>query len=1141
MKNFITEMHSLVRGIPINYNLKMKITAILFVFAFVQINAANSFGQNTKVSLKMKEVSIQNILNRIEQKTDYKFLYEKNVFQSNKLVSVNVKNEKLSIVLDKLFKDQNVTLVYLEKQIVIKTKLETNIVSLPKNLEPETSIDQQSISGVVLDENEVPLPGASIIEKGTTNGTQSDFDGNFTLDVRDGAILQISYLGFIAQEIAVAGQSSIKVKLKADTAALDEVVVVGYGTQKKTNLTGAVGVVTADDIGSQAITSAATAMHGRVAGVQMIQGSSQPGNSSPTFQIRGVGTVRTNINEQNSASAPLILIDGVQASMDDLNPNDIESFSVLKDAASAAIYGVRAANGVVLITTKRGKGGSPKISFNSYYGFQNATTTPDMLNPYEFVLMMNEAYTNIGQNPLYSDDIVDVVKSGTDPRFYNKSFFDEGYKSNAPLINHYLSVRGGNENTKYMFSVGMQDQQGIVIETSSKRYNFRSNIDSKLSDKLSAGFNVSGSMSNSYEPNYYGLGPTQFVRDMIRKYPLTPIFQEDGFISRGNSLLSNAQDQNLINPIAYAKFGGKNNDRTLNFIPNLFLEYSPLKELKIKANGSVNITNIRNTDRRNKLTVSNGTSVTTANGLGTLIERTSNTYNSLFELTAIYNKNFGKSNITVLGGYAFQKNRHDFSSGQNEGYNYNLNELNAGEANPSVSGFATEYATESVFGRLNYSYDDKYLFEANIRRDGSSRFGDDNKYGIFPSFSAGWNIAKEQFLEDSNFINQLKLRASWGQLGNDNIGNYNQIATINLSQPYVFGNSLAPGAAVTSLNNSEIKWETTTSKDIGIDARLFENRVSLTADYYVRTGTDVLLTPPIPLTLGNVSPPVQNFGKIENKGWEMLISYSGNIGDDFTFDVSANWTHNDNKVLKLDTEFISSNKVITREGSPINAFYGHIIKGIFQTDAEAQDSETYGVQPGGASTKAGDYIWEDTNNDGIVDSKDRVIIGDPNIRNNYGFSLSMGYKGFDFRTVFQGVLGRDVEQGVFGFDGRANMNLTKDWLNRWTPNNTNTNIPRVARGYRYNTSLFVGPSISAAVVDASYLRMKHIELGYNIPDSVLSKIGFSKIRLYVAGENLLTFTNFTNGFDPEDARTFNNVNDSYPLAKTYTFGINLSL
>ncbi|SDL49349.1 SusC/RagA family TonB-linked outer membrane protein [Kriegella aquimaris] len=997
------------------------------------------------------------------------------------------------------------------------------------------------VSGIVTDDvSGTPIPGASVVEKGTTNGAATDFDGNYTLNVSADAVLVFSSLGYTTKEISVNGKTKIDVILIEDAAQLDEVVVVGYGTQKKENLTGAVGVVTAEDMGSQPITSAGSAMHGRVAGIQMIQGSSQPGRNSPVFQIRGVGTIRSGIDGQNSASAPLILIDGVQGTMDDIHPSDIESFSVLKDAASAAIYGVKAANGVVLITTKRGKDRAARVTINSYYGVQSATTTPTVMNPYQFALAFNEAYTNVGQPALYSDELLGIIKEGTDPRLYNGNLFDEGYRKAAPLINHYFSVTGGNDKVKYMISAGYQDHEGILIETGATRYNFRSNIDITLSEKFRAGLNIAGSSSDAYEPNYSGYGATQVVRDMIRKYPFAPIFQPDGTIAMGSSLLTPEQDANAINPIALAKYGGQDNRKTLRVIPNLYFEYLPIKELVIKVNGSANVESSRNTFRQNKLTVSDGTTITTNNGLGTLSERAISEQLTMLEITANYNKSFGESNLTLLGGYAYQKYRYDFLRGDNEGYSYDfLSELDAGDGNPSVSGNATEYSLLSYFGRVNYGYADKYLFEANIRYDGSSQFLGDNRFAVFPSFSVGWNLAKEHFMENFSNINLFKFRAGWGQLGNNQVGNYPGVPTINLNQPYAFGGSLAPGSAITALANPDITWETTTTTNIGLDARFFDHRLTIEGDYYIRKGTDVLLTPPIVSTLGNVTAPFQNFGAIENKGWETSIGYSDMIGEHFNFGVSFNWTHNDNKIIKLDDEFISANKIINREGEPINSFYGHRIVGIFQTDEQAQDSDTYGIQPGGATVSAGDYIWEDTNGDGIVDSKDKVIIGDPNIRNNYGFSLDMSYKGFDFRTVFQGVLGRDVEKGVFGYDARANQNMDTWFLDRWTPENTDTDVPRVARGYKYNTSLFVGPAISSAIVDASYLRMKHIEVGYSLPQDVISKFGIQKMRWFISGENVFTVTNFTDGYDPEDSRTFNNNNDSYPLAKTFSLGVNL--
>ncbi|WP_186756819.1 SusC/RagA family TonB-linked outer membrane protein [Echinicola salinicaeni] len=997
-----------------------------------------------------------------------------------------------------------------------------------------------TITGTVTDgESGEPLPGANILVKGQASGTVTDMDGKYSLSVAEDATLIFSFIGYTSQEVKVGSNSVIDVALSG--SSLEEVVVVGYGTQKKKNLTGAVGTLSTEDIGSQSVTSAANALSGRVSGVQLIQGSAQPGNDAPTIQIRGVGTVRTSVANQNNDSAPLVLVDGVQSTLNDVHPNDIESFSVLKDAASAAIYGARAANGVILVTTKRGKSGKPKVSINSYMAFQNATTTPDMLSPYDFARLKNEAQTNIGQPEVYSQEELDLLQNGGDSRYSTKGLFEQGYRTGAPLQNHYFSVTGGTEYVKYMFSAGYQDQEGVVIETDSKRYNFRSNVDVKISDKVRTGINISGSLTDSNEPNYSGYGVTQLVRDMIRKAPLNPLRYDNGYISAGNAVLSGRTDGG-IHPIGLAKYGGNNNTKYYRATPNLYFELEPIKDMVFRANGSVYVQDRKQSFFRSKMTVSDGESIFNANGLGEYRETDLLSTTSTFELTGRYTKTLGKSTLGGMLGYTSQAYRQDFLSASNEGYNNSiLTELDVASLNPSVAGNASEWALESYFGRVNYDYEGKYLAEFNIRYDGSSRFGENNRFGTFPSFSLGWNMAKEDFMSGLQDINELKLRGSWGQLGNQNIGNYPSIATINLDQPYVFGNSLVGGAAARALANPNVKWETTQTSDIGLDATLFDYKLSLTADYYVRKSLDVLLSPPVVATLGNLAPPVQNQGEVENRGYEFSLNYYGSIGSEFEYSISGNWSHNDNKVLKLDEEFLSANKVLTKEGYPINSFYGHIITGIFQSDAEAQDAETYGAQPGGSLVSAGDYIYEDTNGDGVVDSDDRVIIGDPNIRNTFGMTLTADYKGFNFRVLFQGVLGRDVENGVYGTDGlRGYSNLTTAFLDRWTPENTDTDIPRVATGYKYNNSLFVGPAISAAILDASYLRMKHIELGYTLPTETISKFGLSNARVYISGQNLLTFTKFVDGFDPEDAVTFNNVNDSYPQAKSFTMGVNLS-
>ncbi len=1092
---------------------------------------------NINVEFQFKDgEELTNAVNRALNKTDlhYKQLTEKYyiVYKKARTSKKSIKKIRRKFEqIEKLEKEENLSIQTNGQQN--QRQLINSILTTANEI-----LEEKTISGTVSDAAGAPLVGATVLIKGTSIGTVTDYDGKYTLSVPDDHnILVVSYTGYQTLEVAIGDQTTIEIVLAEGVSQLDEVVVIGYGSKKKVNLIGSVNTVSSEDLGSQSITSAGQAIAGRVPGVQIIQGSAQPGRDNPTIQIRGVSTIRTGVNAQNDDTAPLVIVDGIQSTLNDVHPQDIESISVIKDASSAAIYGARAGNGVILITTKRGKNAGPKISLNSYYGWQSPTYIPETLNPYEYAMLRNESRTNVGRDPEYDADMLNWFKN-----YKHESWADFIYQKGSPIMNHHMSVSGGNDKVRYMVSGGFQDHEGVLVNTNSKRYNIRSNIDVNVSDKVRAGLNLAASFMDNVQPTvgFPNFGATMLVRNAIRHPPFAlveGVIQPDGFYSRGTA--GRALHSGIT--IADAFVGGNDNQKIYRATPSLYFEYEPIQNLILKAAGSVFFESSRTSAFAAPYFVSDGVSLTPRNGIGQLTETNANSTTNLLELTASYTKQLGKSELSGLLGFSDQTFESDFLRARNQGYASDaVQKLDAGSISPTIFGSGQEWALRSGFGRLGYTYDGKYLAEFNIRYDGSSRFGPNNRWGVFPSLSLGWRISEEPFMQDIEAIDNLKLRANWGQLGNQNIGNYRHISTIALDQAYIFNNAVAPGAAATSIANPDIQWETTTMTDIGIDLGLFDNRLSLEADYYVKVTDDILLTPPVPLTLGNLSPPAQNQGKVENRGFELLVNYFGNIGSEFKYAISANWGHNDNKVLELDKEFISANKIITRVGEPISSYYGHRILGIFSSDAEAQNVDQYGVQPGGATHAAGDYIFADENGDGVVNADDRVIIGNTNIRNTVGASISFDFKGFDFRTMFQGVLGRDIEDGVFGTDGlRGGSNLLKRFLNRWTPENQDTRIPRVAAGVRYNNSLFVGPALSYHINDASYVRMKHIEVGYSLPDQVVDKAGFSRVRFYLAGQNLLTFTDFVEGFDPEDALQFNDVNDSYPQAKTVSLGINL--
>ena len=1006
------------------------------------------------------------------------------------------------------------------------------------------AIAQETVTGTVTDGTSGDLlPGVNVVVKGTMTGTSTNSEGEYELAVSSlQDTLVFSFIGYQTTEVAINGRTTVDVALQTQTVAGDELVVVGYGVQQKKNLTGSVQTVSSDDIANQSATTAGQLLQGRVSGVQIIQGTSQPGKDAPTINVRGVNTIRTSVSGQTEDTKPLVIVDGVESTMQDISPQDIESMTVLKDASASAIYGARAANGVILIETKSGSAGDIQASYSGYMGWQSPIKVPLVLNPLQYAQLQNEAATNVGRDIIFDQADLDWFAG-----FQEERFSDHTYIEGAPIQNHHLSISGGAENIQYRTSFGVQDQEGIIWNTASQRYNIRTKIDVDISDKLRGGVNVNASLTDAVQPSEEGRNTmTVAIRNQIRHPPYALVDGarlEGGTFSRGTVGFGLGPSNTLADFVE----PGENSTKTYRATPKVYFEYEPVQNLIFRTSASAFI---ENSER--KMLVSPyqvvardpGAEPVTfdVGGDGRLVETNNESTTLLFEATANYTQSFGDHQISALAGFTDQQFDSDFFSASIRGIPPGriLKELDVGSISPSVGGSGSAWALRSGFGRLSYNFDSRYLAEVNIRYDGSSRFGEENRWGLFPSFSAGWRIDQEQFMDNVDWLSQLKLRGSWGKLGNQNIGNYRHIPTVNLGQQYVLGGSVVPGAAVTTLANPRIKWETTATTNLGIDASILDDKFTFEVDLYRRITDDILLFPPVPRTLGNLAPPAQNQGKVRNQGIELMATYFGNISTDFNFSISANFSTNDNEVLELNEEFISANKIITRVGDPISSYYGHTILGIFDSDEEAQNVEKWGVQPGGPSHAAGDYIYRDTDGDGVITGNDKTIIGDTNIRNTLGSTITVNYKGFDFRAMFQGVIGRDVEDGVFANDGmRGGNNLLVKWLDRWTPENTDTDVPRVAKGVNYNTSLFVGPPLSARILDASYVRLKHLEVGYSLPQEIVGKVGLRGFRLYFSGQNILTFTNFKDGFDPEEPLDFNNTNDSYPRAKTYSIGVNV--
>jgi TonB-linked SusC/RagA family outer membrane protein len=990
---------------------------------------------------------------------------------------------------------------------------------------PSASIYKQKVvKGRVLDENQLPIPGAGVNLKGTSTSTTTDNDGNYSINVPDGGTLVFTFVGYTRQEVVVDNRSQINIVLKPDVQALSEVVVVGYGTQKKVNLTGAVTAVKGDDLNWKPVGQVSSALQGVASGVTVTQSQGQPGSDQGTIRIRGIGT----LNNSN----PLVLVDGVQTDINNVDANDIASVSVLKDAAASSIYGVRAANGVILITTKRGASGKTSISYSNYFGWQDPTRLPEYVGAQDFMKLSNLMYTNSGAGAIYSDaQIAQYDNANRDLNLYpDNNWMDKVITGSGFQQQHSLSLAGGGEKNQYRFSTNYFSQDGLVQNMDYNRLTVRLNTDSKIGKRLEFSADISANISGQKEPQgVAGSAWYQFSQAAIAN-PLNVDKYTDGTWAtlRGGQ-----------NPLRLQEEGGLYNYKKNLFIGNFKLNYHVTEGLTLTATASDNYQSTYNSmhnrafdyvqyDTKNVLRV--GQNDISKQYVGYWMQN----YQGLIN----YKKVLGKHNLNFLAGASRLSENYDYLNAFRKDIpDGDLSQIDAGSASTSTnSGTATEYLLLSYFGRFNYSYDDKYLFEANIRRDGSSRFPKGSNYGWFPSFSAGWNIAKEAFMENVTGIQELKLRGSWGKLGNDNplansssaALNYPYQSTFSYNNSYPFGGMLNTAASQSMYSNSGLTWETTTMSDIGLDVAVLKSKLRFTFDYYNKTTDNILYALPIPATVG-FSPSYQNAGSMQNKGFEFSVNYSGNIGDDLKFDVGANLSDVKNKITDLKgTDYMSTdnnnNTTGYFVGIPIGGYYGYQTEGIFQSAAEVS---AHATQTG--NTAAGDLIYKDQNGDGVINAADRVYLGSNIPRFTYGFNLNLSYKGFDFSTLLQGVGKVDVstlvmERAPLSTDG----NFKAIHEDSWTPTNTDAAFPRLTTSNQnYQASSFW-------IKSGSYLRVKSMQLGYTISPALTSKLGLSKLRVFASGQNIFTFSKLADDIDPESP----NDNRYYPQVKTFTFGLN---
>lgn len=998
---------------------------------------------------------------------------------------------------------------------------------------PRVGISQQegSLKGTVSD-SFGPVAGASIVVKGTTNGTVTDMNGNFVLDVKKGDVIQVSFIGYLTQEFKYNGEPSINVSLQEDTQKLDEVIVVGYGTQQKANLSGAVAQLDSKELTSRPISNVSSGLQGMMPGVTVTSGQGRPGQDGSTIRIRGVGTL-------NSAS-PYILIDGIESgSMNDIDPNDIESISVLKDASSAAIYGSKASNGVILITTKRGKSGAPRISYNGYVGVSSPTSGIERVSSADYARLYNQIDFNNGLSQgRYSDDEIRKYEDGT---YANTDWNDAAYRTGL-LHKHNVNISGGSESVKYMASAGYLGQTGILPNSERKQFNGRTNLDMQLTKKLAVRMNMSFIKNDYKDPNasYYGGSSDQIIRQLNILSPMIPIRDKDGKYGATND----------GNPMAWLDSGQTVDNYNQNFTGSLAVDYDIIDGLKATVTGAYVNEDQRHTER----VLSIPDDPASATRTTSLKERFVNWKRYNFDALLNYSKNFGSHGLKAMIGYHAEK--YEISKNQMERKNFpsnNLSDMDAGAASTQTNdGLSRELAMLSYFGRINYDYAGKYLVEANFRADASSRFAPGHRWGYFPSFSAAWRISEEAFMESTrDWLNNLKVRASWGMLGNQDALNksnawenqyYPWMQTYNLDGKYAMGGSLMTGYYQKAFRIEDLSWEKSTTWGIGLDAVI--KHVTFTFDYYDRKTSDIIMEVPVPTEFG-LDPYFDNVGSMRNRGVEVQLGYN-NKWNDWSLNVMGNMAYNKNKIEDLGGVDRMTNpddgdlwRFIDK---PIDSYYVYHADGFFQSNEEAQQwMDKYAGQDGypfGQKFQAGDLRYQDTNGDGKITADDRVLSKTVNPVVTFGLNLNVGYKAFDLTLNFTGAanVGRAFTKEAFGeFSGSAGHPSTA-WLDSWTPTNTNASMPRVAES-RMSPSEASNVMSDFWVINTSYIRLKTLQLGYTLPKSALSAIGLTNVRFYYSAENLFTIDSMPLNVDPE---TVSSRLSSYPLIMTNSFGVNVT-
>lgn len=1087
----------------------MRVSLFMLFVCIFQLMATNTEAQNAIMKLETNVISIGQLINQIEKQTDYLVVFRNREVDTERTIRVQEKSGKVISYLKNAFEGTDISYEFTNKYILLSKKNHSDAVNDNQQL-------NRKITGTVKDNNGEPVIGANVSVKGTTNGTITDVDGNFSLEnISDNDIIVISYIGYTSQEIKAGKQTSLKIILKEDTQAIDEVVVVGFGTQKKVNLTGSIGTVKTDEVlKSRPVTNVQELLAGSVPGMVVSKGSGAAG-SGASINIRGTSTI-------GNSSGVLVLIDGMPGNIYTLNPNDIESVSVLKDAASAAIYGSRAANGVVLVTTKTAKATErPTVEFSSNIGIQNPQFKLDFVGSEDFMRLYDQAMINDGKDAIYGEQGIQDLRAG---KYVDNKWYKEIYKKNTIINNTHLALSGKERSIAYRFSISNDYQDGNLPNNNYNRLIFKPDMRFQILKNLEAHASLQYTQTNIKNPNG---GTTGWQSQAARISPITPIRNSDGSYAAGGAMGGN--------PIAGVNESGYSKERHKEMMAIFDVTYSPLKDWNIKGNIA---TYSHNTTTKNRVSTyylydEEGNIAKTENRVSSLKETNTYNFRTQLQFTTDYSfKIASDHNFKVLAGYSQEYYKSDgfWASRDNMPFD-NVDVLNTGSSNKqngSADGDGNEYANDvavqSWFGRLNYDYQGKYLFEASLRADGSSRFAKNHRWGVFPSFSAGWNLHRESFMiETNNWLSELKIRASWGVLGDAEKVGYYPTAQILSYDPkiYTFNDKLVGGAYNNIAVNQNITWEESKYTNIGLDFGLFDQRIKLSADYFINMRDNILYRPPVPSEFG-LNAPYSNLLKMKNQGMDIMAGYQDGNGD-FHWGIDVNLSYSKNKVLEMgDSERWIENNTVTYLNDRYQLPFGYEAIGLFQSEEEIANSPNQG------NVLPGNIKYKDQNGDNIIDGEDRVVLN-RKIPLNFGMNLSFGYKDFDFSLNMYGKLNtKKYLQGYEGWAFYLTDNARPMHLDAWSESNPDASYPRLtltntSNDYdsRYN---------SFWLRTADYLKIQNVQVGYTVPQSVLERVNIKYLRVYLSGQNLATITGY-DGFDPEGGW--------YPLARTFSFGFNL--